>query len=53
MTGNDGKKEPLCCFKFLRDGKCDNQEKFGEKCRYEHIDRAEYNRRDAAIKKEP
>ena len=40
--------EPLHCNKFLKTGKCDYVGKNGEKCKFPHLTRAEY---DAAVEK--
>ena len=37
FKGRDGKCEPLCCFKFLKGGTCDNEETRGVPCPFPHI----------------
>ena len=37
----DGRKIPNHCFKFLKDGKCDNKEKYDKDCIYPHYTKAQ------------
>ena len=36
-----GQVEPVCCYKFLNSGKCDNQEKRGTPCEFTHLNKNE------------
>ena len=45
---NNGRKEPICCQKYLNTGTCDNHEKYGEKCRFTHYNKAQF---EAACKR--
>ena len=45
---NTGEKIPLCCFEYLKKGSCGNAEKFGEPCRFKHLNQKQY---DAALKR--
>ena len=45
-------KEPLCCWKFLKDGKCDYEATTGKACGFPHFTEAEKAKKTKLLKEQ-